>query len=65
MASDILITECLNEYMSQVREMHVDIDAAPKGGLYFDGEKLSFDPNENNLLNDDVEMCMVDTRAFL
>lgn len=45
--------------------MQANMDATPRGGLYFNGEKLCFDPKEDDLLDDEEVVCMVDTRASL
>lgn len=41
------------------------MDAALRGGLYFDGEKLCFDAEEEDLLDDYEEVYMVDARGTL
>lgn len=45
--------------------MQVDMDATTKEGLYFDGEKLYFDVEEDDLLDDDEQVYMMDTRGSL
>lgn len=45
--------------------MHADMDVAPKGGLYSHDEKLCLDAKEDNLLEEDEEVYMVDTRGSL
>lgn len=61
----VLIIKLLEEYRTQAKEMQVDMDATPKGGLYFDGEKISFNAEEDDLLDNDDEVYMVDIRGSL
>lgn len=62
---NILIIEFQEEYRARAREMHVEMDVTPRRGLYFINEKLYFDPREDVSLDDNEEVCLVDTRASL
>lgn len=48
-----------------MREMHENIDDACRGCLYFDGGRLYFDADEDGLLYNNEEVCMIDTRSSL
>lgn len=63
MVDGVLIVKHPEEYRTRERDMHVDIDVEHRGGLYFDGEKFCFNLEEDDLLDDDDEVCMVDTIA--
>lgn len=39
------------------------MDVVLRGGLHFDGDRLYFDQNEDELLDDKEDIFMVDTRA--
>lgn len=39
------------------------MDVILKGGLHFESEKLCFNPKKDDFLDDEEEVCMVDTRA--
>lgn len=50
MVDDVSIIEHLKEYRAQAREMHANMNVILRGELYFDSEKLCFDPKEDELL---------------
>lgn len=41
------------------------MDSTPRGGVYFSDEKNFFNLKEDNLLNDDVEIYVLDTKDSL
>lgn len=47
------------------REIYADGDVIPKRGLHFYGERLFINLDEDDILNEEEEICMVDTRASL
>lgn len=53
------------EYQFQDKEMYVDMDATPKKGLYFNNKKFCFDAKEDDLLDDEEEVYMINTRGYL
>lgn len=63
MVDNVSIFELLEEYRAYTWEIDVDSDKIPRGGLYFDGERLYFDPYEVDVLDDEKVICMIDTRA--
>lgn len=64
MVEGISIIKHRKDYLDQVKEMLENMDLACKGCLCFDGEKLYFDTNEDDLL-DEKEIYMVNTKSFL
>lgn len=64
MVDSVPFIERLEEYRACARELHVDMDVVPRAGLHFDRE-VYFDPNKDDLLNYEKEICMVDTKAYL
>lgn len=60
-----MIIKHLEEYITRVREINANIDATPRGWLYFNGERLYFNPKEDDQIDDDKEVYMVDIRSSL
>lgn len=58
MVDAISIIERLEEYKAWAQEMHANMDVAPRGGLHFDGEKVCFKCEEDDLLDDKEEVCI-------
>lgn len=65
MVDEALIVKCLEEYKASTRKIYVDNDVIPRGGLHFDGERLFFDLDEDDQLDDEEEISMVYMRASL
>lgn len=65
MVDGVPIFKHWEEYRAQAREMQTNMDATPKEGVYFDGENLYFDVNEDDLLDEEEDICMVDTIKVL
>lgn len=65
MVNGILIVECLDEYRVQALEKHTYIDDTPREGLHFDSEKLCFDPEEDDLIDDEEDVCICRQQSLL
>lgn len=65
MVDGVSIAERREEYRARAREMHEDMDFAGRWCLHFDGEKLYFDDDEDDLLDDSEEIFMVDIKGSL
>lgn len=51
MVDGILIIEHMEKYLAQAKEMHKDMDLACRYSLCFDGERLYFGVNKDDLLD--------------
>lgn len=65
MAGGILITKCRKEYLTWEKKMYEDTGLLYRGSLYFNRERLYFDANKDDQLDNGEDIYMVDTRASL
>lgn len=61
MVDGVPIIKHKEEYKAQARELQENVDATPRGSMYFNDEKLYFDANEDDLLEDSEDVFMVYT----
>lgn len=65
MVDGVKIIERREEYITRDKKLQANIDSTCIGGIDFDGKKLYFNINEEELLDEDEDVCMVDIRGSL
>lgn len=60
-----MIVKCREEYRAQVKKICEDMDLVCRECLSFDGEKLYFDDEEDDMFNKEEDVYIVDTICSL